>query len=621
MSAPVLILALLALLQGEPDRPPDEPRAGTALSALTGAESWSELVARDRRVSFSLRTRASAIADLTRADASDELKSVALMALGAAGAGGERPRIESWAEEGKNELRQAAILALGELESSDVGTLIEFASKRSEGIAESALLALARFGSGASTQFVRDIADDAEHPLAARARAVLSFVDDPASTPDLAAARSLLELRFAAARAHGLIDGQSWEVLVLDDLVTDPRFLNRVIYRASSDLRQPGIADCFFEIALEKGAPERLRGVVNAIPAELSELIASGKFKPVDEREWSALLTEIEERNLAGFTEPILRRAFLVPELRTQASTLLARGGSAGSVQLLEIGLESEDPAERAACASGLGATGLEEYLTVLGALEQDEFPEVRAAALVAQIRLGSESALQATRDLLGLDAPEGEKIKPDASWAAIVDALCEHARDPGVRQVLADVLIYLPDNLRARASAALVKAGQAEARAWLREFLREHRPGGAFGASCVQALASGAPGLEDLAVLRELFPVEDDLELDVELACALIEMKDAEILPVLRASLWNEPLNRSLLTGALWVETAGLESLRIEVLHPPVGASPRDLRRVGVALGKWGGMETVDWLAQRLNVGDPALQGAVLAALAARTH
>lgn len=621
MFFPALTLTLLALAQEEPASQAEEPRRGAALSALTEAESWSELIARDQRLTFSLGTRSSAIADLTRADATDARKGVALIALGAAHAGGERPRIESWAQEGKNELRQAAILALGELKSGDVGTLIEFAGKRAEDIAESALLALARFGTPAATQFVRAIADDAAHPLAERARAILSFVDDPASAPELACARTLLELRFAAARAHGLIDGQSWDVLVLDDLVTDQKFLNGVIYRASSTLRKPGIADCFLEVALENGPPERLRGVVNAIPGELSELIGSGAFKLTDEREWAALLTEIEARDLAGFTEPILRRAFLLPELRAQASTLLARGGSAGSVQLLEVGLESTDPAERAACASGLGSTGLEDYLTVLGALEEDESPQVRAAALVAQIRLGSASALGTLRDLFGLDAPEGEKLKPDASWGSLVDALSEHARDPNLRNVLADVLPYLPNNLRARASAALIESGQVDARPWLREFLREQRPGGAFGARCVEALASGAPGLDDLQLMRELFPVEEDLELDIELACALIDMKDAEILPVLRASLWNEPLNRSLLTGALWVETAGLESLRIEVLHPPVGASPRDLRRVGFALGKWGGMETVDWLAERLNVGDPALQGAVLAALAARTH
>jgi hypothetical protein len=178
-----------------------------------------------------------------------------------------------------------------------------------------------------------------------------------------------------------------------------------------------------------------------------------------------------------------------------------------------------------------------------------------------------------------------------------------------------------LPAPARAKCQAALLEVGATDMRVPLREYVRDERPSGTFGARCVAALASGAPGLEDLAILREWFPVEDDLELDVELAYALLSLKDPEILPVLRASLWSEPLNRSVLTGALWIEAAGLDSFRIEVLHPPVGASPRDQRRVGLALGEWGGMEQVDWLAERLSVGDPALQGAVLGALGARTH
>jgi hypothetical protein len=41
----------------------------------------------------------------------------------------------------------------------------------------------------------------------------------------------------------------------------------------------------------------------------------------------------------------------------------------------------------------------------------------------------------------------------------------------------------------------------------------------------------------------------------------------------------------------------------------------------VGFALGAWGGLGQVEQLAARVAVGDPALQGAVLGALGARTH
>ncbi|NUP96488.1 MAG: hypothetical protein HUU28_10035, partial [Planctomycetaceae bacterium] len=46
-----------------------------------------------------------------------------------------------------------------------------------------------------------------------------------------------------------------------------------------------------------------------------------------------------------------------------------------------------------------------------------------------------------------------------------------------------------------------------------------------------------------------------------------------------------------------------------------------RDLRRVGFALGEWGGVNEVEWLSARISPAEPALQGAVLGALGQRTH
>src|SRR5262249_50446965 len=147
--------------------------------------------------------------------------------------------------------------------------------------------------------------------------------------------RTLLDLRFAAARDHGLINGQVWRVLVLDELCRNRAFLGRVVYRAASELKRPGIRDHFLEIALDQTLPERWRGVVNAMPTELSTLIENGLITPSDDKDWAALVTEIDRRRLEGFTDPILRRAFLVPGLRGISAALLARGGSKGSIELL----------------------------------------------------------------------------------------------------------------------------------------------------------------------------------------------------------------------------------------------------------------------------------------------
>jgi hypothetical protein len=77
------------------------------------------------------------------------------------------------------------------------------------------------------------------------------------------------------------------------------------------------------------------------------------------------------------------------------------------------------------------------------------------------------------------------------------------------------------------------------------------------------------------------------------------------------------------LLAAGLFAETLGVRALREELERAPPAASSKDLRRVGFALGEWGGMSAVQELARTLrnNAADPALQGAVLGALASRTY
>ena len=105
------------------------------------------------------------------------------------------------------------------------------------------------------------------------------------------------------------------------------------------------------------------------------------------------------------------------------------------------------------------------------------------------------------------------------------------------------------------------------------------------------------------------------------ERTLALAKARDPKILPLLRAALWDEPLHRSILAGALIIDVAGVDALRDELQHPSLDASLRDLRRVGFALGEFGGLEQVEILGERLGSVDPALQGALLGALAARTY
>jgi hypothetical protein len=120
---------------------------------------------------------------------------------------------------------------------------------------------------------------------------------------------------------------------------------------------------------------------------------------------------------------------------------------------------------------------------------------------------------------------------------------------------------------------------------------------------------------------MRALFPVEDSRSLNVELALALVQTRDPGAVGLLRQGIWRGPWNRSVLSAGLLVRHGGVQALHDELASPPAGATDVDLRRVGFALGEWGGLGEVDVLARRRRASDPALQGAFLGALATRTQ
>jgi hypothetical protein len=85
---------------------------------------------------------------------------------------------------------------------------------------------------------------------------------------------------------------------------------------------------------------------------------------------------------------------------------------------------------------------------------------------------------------------------------------------------------------------------------------------------------------------------------------------------------MWNSGFDQGVLAGMLLHEGAGLRGLIDEIEHPPSSARDVDLRRAGFALGEWGGIEALDaLLAQLGSKGSPAVQGALLGVLGARTQ
>ena len=580
-------------------------------------ETWPDLLARDRRSAFGLKTSSSAAGVIDDRAAGEAAHAVAVAALGAGRCRIERPRILAMAGERSPELRQAAIFALGALgQRDDVGTLVEYTGRKVAQVADAAVFALALNGTPEARAELARLQREASEARHDAIEAALGFLAEPQRESEFA--RLWLGLRFEAARRHGLVDGQAWESLLVEDLSRNQKFLNRLVYRCAASLRFPGIKDHYLEIVLAGAPPERLRGVVAAIPEELCQLLDNGLFAPLDENEWTILVDEIERRRLERRTVPLLRRAWSVPAVRVRAAALLVRAKAPQSLPLLEVHLRSNVALERALAAEAIGSANDASYVPDLSALDSDPDEGVRAAALVARVRLGDGAALSAARDRLGV---EGEsRTQLHAGAVTLFEAFIRVASAPELRGIGVAALDRLPGRYRSRLAVELLEGGHEPVREEVRQFLRRERPAGELGARAVEALARN-PGAADVALWRELFPLGDELEIDAQLASGLVVARDAEALPLVRAALWNEPWNRSALAAALCIDMAGVETLRLELLKPPTGTGPRDLRRVGFALGEWGGVREVEWLSARISPAEPALQGAVLGALGQRTH
>jgi hypothetical protein len=594
------------------------------------ALDWFELERRDAELGFTPRSDDDALARLSDPALSAPELRAALTTLGISGLRNEVARLESWALNGDADTRVAALLALGQIGWADIDFLTEQAAAAEPEIAEAAILALLLTGEQRALEFVQRVRENLAHPYSTEADTLARWHAADAGRPETRAGRAYYELRYEAARRFGLIRGQSWRVIVLQDLLEDEAFLDRVVFGSAGELRSPAARDHFLEILHYTGPPpgadksfQSLRAAVAVMPTEVAQMVESGVWRPPGEEAWRVLLAEIDRGRLEGLTHALLREAFFqVPALETYASTLLARAGLSEGLPRLELALDSNDPEERAMVAAALGGTGSARYLELLSDVRRDASPLVRAKALVAQFRLGARDAegeLRARFEPSMVFLPSTGERDPAEDQLALGE-LCRLVVEPDVRQLLVDLYPYLEEPMRLEVAVALTSTGRPEAREDVRSFLRADVPRGAQGARALQALAVD-PSIEDLELLRDLFPVEADAEVNAALAGILIERHDAGILKVLASAMWREPENRSCLAAALILEVGGVEALRRELQHPPAAATRRDRFRAGFALGQFAGMQQVDELAQRLSNSDPILQGALLGALAARTY
>lgn len=569
-----------------------------------------EMLARSARATFNAHSAELALGALS-GELDPNLRPTALFALGASGERTMSPRLESWAIEGSPADRRAALLGFAEGGFAPVELLVRLAHVNQSEVREAALLALARTGGerarSALTKFCEP--ESPEHSAALLARA---FAVDPLSTPDWATGRAWLDLRWDAARRYGLVDGEPWRAHLVSELCADSAFLDAVIYGAASDLNRPGIADHFLEVALRAGPPERLRPVVNAIPTELNRMVEASVWFPSSQEEWAQLLYEIDDRRLDSLTMDILRKARAFPDLSAYASVLLVRAGNFEGLSMLELDIASPDAEKRERIAETLGGTHEPHYIDLLETLRIDENPRVRTAAMVAQMRLGNSLSVETVRGTLSGEAgPER---------AALVEGLSRLVYLPEISAMLQEYFDGYSDDEKLAVAIALAREGRVRQIVALRDRTDERVLRSPRGEHFVQGLVRIGTNAE-VSTLFNMFPLEDCRGVNGEIALAMCARRVPDVLPILRSALWQGPFERSVLAGALLIQVDGVGALRIELDRPPKGARPEDIRRVGYALGEWGGTTEVERLGRRRTAADPAVQGALLGALGARTH
>jgi hypothetical protein len=590
-------------------------RAGAdAIAEPEAAPSWRDLLSRDSRLSFSLRSATDASAALDRTDGTALRRAGAWMALGCAGSAGDRARIVKQARIGKGLERRAAILALGEMAADEEGLLSWLAGDVDAQAAECALLALLRSHRPGGRDRVQASARDASDPRSAVALGLLAFDRDPATSPPPRAVRTLIELRWEAASAFGMVDRASFAARRVDELASSPAFVSVVVLRAAARSPSGAVKDHLLSALVEGQGPGRLTAAIDAIPRQISQLVDSGLWTPRDPGEWATILEEIEREHVEALTSELLAQAEEKPGLRWRARALMEPSDRGGLVSFTAADLAGLEAGDRALACQVLGSTVDPDPRILLTALVGDVDVRVRGAARVAELRLGGKSA-----------APEMDKILPDRSHpehVAVLESLCRNARDPAVAIRLEGFLRTAAGADLAAVAAALCVHGRASGRETVRSLLcLDSPPTGARRLMLVRAL-SRRPGGKDRQVLSELFPQAGEEALNLELAVGLASLSDPAVRPILRAALWRGGFDESVLAGILLAEANGARFLIEEILRPPREADSADLRRVGFALGEWGGVAALTALAREaVSAAGPEMQGALLGALSSRTQ
>jgi len=587
------------------------PAGGQAL----GVRTLEEAHVRDARVSFSAESARRARAVLEAPPPVTLERAVAALALGTSRSTLDLARLEALVSEGLEPEQRAALFALGELGQVGVDALERQAARTDESLGDClavALLVAEQRGASDVGPRLERVANSS-FPSAIWARAALSYRTGErpgALTPALLLHH---ELRWRAAQTFGFVDGERWSKVRLRELARVPEFTASVVLGASGTLFAPVLKAHLIQTLAGVETPGALELAARLLPRELGLALASGEWAPPDVATWRRLLDALERERNERTAQAVCQHAFLqVPEVETQAGILLLRAGADLPWKWVADRLEKGTAAERASLVRAVGERGQRELASDLADLARSR-PDLglEGPALVALVRLGHEPAAEGLETFL-LQA-SGEPL------VAAVDALVRALHDVRLRKYALRLRERedLPSEIALELAIGLAAQGERAARLRLRAELPAAPPGPTRLAA-IEALARGADPA-DLDILAQLFPLESDLEANRALALALFAGKDPIVRPILQAALWGDDWTVSVLAGGLFVSLAGTNGLLDELDAPPFDAQETDLRRVGFALGEWGGQPALDELLRRRPESDPAVQGAVLGLLSAR--
>ena len=592
----------------------------------TAVEEGADYVGRDARISFDQRSANFARLDLDDLLPGDFGRTAAIMALGASGSVRARSYLlEETALGGEPLERAAAAYGLGDLGVQGLDTLalahlIELLEDPDPIVQEATLVALVRSSSDPARQAVARVAGSSDG-LSSKARQVLAHHIDPRGTEPPRCYRRLYEMRWAAGRTYGLVDGKVWGAALMTELASNKIFLEAMTLLLARDLNFPGAKDHMLEILIEgEGAP-RIFEATQLMPAEMEMLVDSGVWQPQDLKEWRWLvLTILHQELFTNFPQTLLKSMRLDNSpTRWIAAGLLYREDRQFK-EILDEGLNHEDPSNRAYAAYAAAAVELEDYLGKLKEMSDDPHPWVQANAIAGLIRMGSQIGYERATDLLALPPDQ----RPEQLSSLLFEVLERAAPDPEVMLFVETIARNLDGADRAAADSLLLIHGGLIDSAILRRQLPLMSPILPEAHRGVRGLARNSSS-EDIKLLARLLPRESAPKMNAELAVALAKSAHRGPEPLLQAAVWNLPYNLSVLAAGCVRATYGEATLMDWVVDPPASAEEEDIRRLGWAIGEWGGVPAVRTLQRRLGTTSgaelPALQGAIFGAYAARTR